>query len=86
MRCIRVEGEIEMNFMTIREAAKHFNFPEYRLRVMRREGTLPGILNGNRFMINVDLLTEQFDKDSHANAVEKITIANLTKEGDGNKD
>ena len=41
-------------FLTIREAAKQPECPygETKLRQMQKEGMLPGIWNGNRFLIN----------------------------------
>lgn len=57
-----------MSFMTIREAAKAGILPEHELRRRVKCGKLPGIYAGVKFLINIDLLIEQLDAESKANA------------------
>lgn len=54
-------------FMTIRQAANTGVFPEYRIRLMVAQGICPGIRVGTRFMVNVDALAEQLDRESREN-------------------
>ena len=51
------------NFKTIRQTKV---LPEYRLRLMLKQGQLPGIYAGNRFLVNVDVLEEQLEAESRA--------------------
>lgn len=51
-------------FMTIRETAKTGIISEYHLRMMERQGKLPGVRVGNRFKVNVDLLVDQLNRES----------------------
>lgn len=51
-------------FKTIRETAKLKILPEHCLRLMQKQGELPGIKSGNRFLVNVDALIELLDKKS----------------------
>lgn len=55
-------------FKTIRQTATLGMLPEYRLRLMVAQGTCPGIRVGSRFLINVDALAEQLDRESRENA------------------
>lgn len=55
----------EKRFMTIRETAKEIHaLPEYRLRVLAKEGKLPGFYAGVKFMVNIPLFLEQLDRES----------------------
>lgn len=51
-------------FVTIRQAASTGVLPEYTLRLMEKQGRLPGIRSGNRFLVNLPLLIEQLDMES----------------------
>ena len=54
--------------LTIRQTAKTAGLlSEHRLRLMEKQGKLPGVRVGNRFMVNVDLLTELINRESAAN-------------------
>lgn len=55
-------------FMTIREAAKIGMISERHLRLMEKQGRLPGVRVGNRFRVNVTLLVEQLNRESLDNA------------------
>lgn len=55
-------------FMTIREAAKTGMISEHHLRLMEKQGRLPGLRVGNRFKVNVQLLVEQLNRESLAAA------------------
>ena len=52
------------HFLTIRQAAATGILSEYRLRLLRAQGKLPGILAGTRFLVNVDALEEMLDQAS----------------------
>lgn len=51
-------------FKTIRQVAALGVLPEFRLRCMQKQGTLPGIQAGNRFLVNVEQLVEQLETES----------------------
>lgn len=51
-------------FKTIRQTSHMGILPEYRIRRLVSEGKCPGILSGNRFMVNVEALSEMLEKDS----------------------
>ena len=55
-------------FMTIRETAKTGMISEHHLRLMEKQGRLPGLRVGNRFKVNVPLLVEQLNRESLAQA------------------
>lgn len=51
-------------FQTIRQVAATGLLPEHRLRLMQKQGKLPGIKAGTRFYINVDVLERQLNEES----------------------
>lgn len=51
-------------FMTIRETAKIGMISEHHLRLMEKQGRLPGVRVGNRFKVNVQQLVEQLNRES----------------------
>ena len=51
-------------FKTIRQVAAAGVLPEHRLRARVKEGRCPGIYSGSRFLINVQALTEQLERES----------------------
>ena len=51
-------------FKTIRQTAAMCILTEHRLRLMHKEGKLPGIHAGNRFYVNVDVLNEMLENES----------------------
>lgn len=53
-------------FKTIRQTAALGMLTENRLRIMLREGRLPGFYTGTRYMVNTDLLAEQLEAMSRA--------------------
>ena len=53
-----------MNFKTIRQTAALGILTEHRLRLMVAQGLCPGIRVGNRFLVNVDALVEQLQRES----------------------
>ena len=55
-------------FVTIRQAASTGVLSEYPLRLMEKQGRLPGIRSGNRFLVNLPLLNAQLDRESLAQA------------------
>lgn len=54
-------------FLTIRETARTGVLPEYRLRMMEKSNSLPGVRAGNKFLVNYGLLLEKLDKESRKN-------------------
>lgn len=61
-------ADMAQKFLTIRQTAKTKVLPEYTLRLMEKQGRLPGVRSGNRFLVNVPLLIEQLDRESMAQA------------------
>ena len=51
-------------FKTIRQTAAMGFITENYIRLMVAEGRCPGIRVGNRFMVNVEALAQQLDKES----------------------
>ena len=51
-------------FKTIRQTAAMGFITENYIRLMVAEGRCPGIRVGNRFLVNVEALAEQLDKES----------------------
>ena len=51
-------------FLTIRETAKTGILSEHHLRIMEKQGRLPGVRVGNRFKVNLDLLVDQLNQES----------------------
>lgn len=54
----------DINFPTIRQAAKRGPLSERSLRLMQKEGRLPGFFVGNRFRINYSALLDQLQTES----------------------
>ena len=55
-------------FKTIRQAAAMGLMTEHYLRQLVAQGKCPGIRSGNRFLVNVEALTEQLDTESRRNS------------------
>ena len=55
---------------TIRQVAASGLLSEHYLRIRQRQGKLPGIFVGNRFLVDVDALSEMLRAESAA-AVKK---------------
>lgn len=51
-------------FKTIRQTAATGLLTEHHLRLLVAQGKCPGIHSGNRFLVNVQALSEQLDKES----------------------
>ncbi|WP_130848590.1 hypothetical protein [Intestinimonas timonensis] len=51
-------------FLTIRETAKTGILSEHHLRIMEKQGRLPGVRVGNQFKVNLDLLVDQLNQES----------------------
>lgn len=49
-------------FPSIREAAKRGPLSEYCLRLMLKQGKLPGVFSGKKFLVNYDRLLEQLEE------------------------
>lgn len=59
---------IEQKFMTIRQTAAAGYDTEFHLRLMQKQGKLPGFFSGRTFKVNVPLLVEQLDRESLVHA------------------
>ena len=55
-------------FMTIRQTAAAGYDTEFHLRLMQKQGKLPGFYSGRTFKVNVSMLVEQLDRESMTNA------------------
>ena len=55
-----------VKFPSIREAARRGPVSEYCLRLMLKQGNLPGIYSGRKFLVNYDLLLEQLNEGVNA--------------------
>ena len=55
-------------FMTIREVARTGLISEHHLRLLEKQGRLPGVRVGNRFKVNFPILVEQLNRESRAAA------------------
>lgn len=64
---------MEGKFLTIRQAAAIGILSEHHLRLLEKQGRLPGIRAGNRFLVNVPILVEQLDRESLAAASGKAS-------------
>ena len=63
----------EQKFMTIRQTAAAGYDTEFHLRLMQKQGKLPGFFSGRTFKVNVPLLVEQLDRESLAAASGKAS-------------
>lgn len=50
-------------FPSIREAARRGPLSEYCLRSMEKQGKLPGVYSGKKFLVNYAKLLEQLDAE-----------------------
>lgn len=71
---------MEQKFLTIRQTAETGILSESHLRLLEKQGRLPGIRSGNRFLVNYPLLVEQLDRESleQAQRYKKDTQAGAT--------
>lgn len=63
----------KQKFMTIRQTAAAGFDTEFHLRLMQKQGKLPGFFSGRTFKVNVPLLLEQLDRESLAQASGKAS-------------
>lgn len=59
-------AEAARRFLTIRQTAATGILSEHHLRLMEKQGRLPGVRSGNRFLVNLPILLEQLDRESLA--------------------
>ena len=59
-------------FKTIRQTAALGVASEHHLRLMVAQGHCPGIRVGNRFLVNVEALVEQLDRESRDNVKKEV--------------
>ncbi len=57
----------DVRYLTIRQTAARGPIPEGLLRQMQKQGKLPGVRSGNRFLVNYGLLLEQLEEESRKN-------------------
>lgn len=50
-----------VKFPSIREAAKLGPLSEYCMRLMLKQGKLPGVYSGKKFLVNYERLLEQLN-------------------------
>jgi len=50
--------------MTVRQTVEYSGLSENMLRNWIKQGKCPGIRNGNRFLVNVDMLEKQIQEES----------------------
>ena len=55
---------MEKRFLTIRQTAKLGLLSEYQLRLWQKQGKLPGVYSGVKFMVNVPQLEEKLEEIS----------------------
>lgn len=55
------------HYLTIRQTAAKGPISECLLRQMEKQGRLPGVRSGNRFLVNYNLLLEQLETESRLN-------------------
>ena len=67
MKGVIIVAEKTYRFLTIRQTAKEGPVPESLLRQMEKQGRLPGVRSGNRFLVNYPLLLEQLEVESRQN-------------------
>lgn len=53
---------------TIKAAAKLGILPEHRMREMLKQGRLPGVYHGRKFLVNLPLLAAQIEQESLKNS------------------
>lgn len=56
------------NLQTIKAAAKLGILPEHRMRELLKQGRLPGVYNGRKFLVNLPLLAAQIEQESLKNS------------------
>lgn len=60
-------------YPTIRQAAQRGPLSEHYLRLMQKQGRLPGFYCGNHYRVNYSALLSQLDAESVANANGGVT-------------
>lgn len=63
----RVNNVIQVlppRMLTIREAAREGPLSEYALRMLQKQGQLPGILIGTKYLVNYDRLLLQLNGEA----------------------
>ena len=58
----------QKHFSTISAAAKERGLSEYRLRLWVKQGLIPGVRCGNRFMIDLDRFDAWLDQEAQKGA------------------
>lgn len=53
-------------FPSIRETTKRGPLSEYCLRLMQKQGKLPGVYSGKKFLVNYDRLLRDLDAEGGA--------------------
>lgn len=59
---------MDRKFLTIRQTAATGILTEHHLRLLEKQGKLPGVRSGNRFLVNVPILVELLNQESLARA------------------
>lgn len=56
-----------LEMLTIRQAGKRGPLAEHQLRLMQKQGKLPGVYAGNRYLVNYEMLLARLNQESCAN-------------------
>lgn len=59
---MRKEYDPTLRFQTIADATRTTGLSQYYIRHGCREGTIPHIKSGNKFLVNIPLLLERMDQ------------------------
>lgn len=65
-------------FKTIRQTAATGILPEHRLRMMQKQGKLPGVFSGSRFLVNVDALVVMLEEQTAQSVQQSSTEPEAT--------
>ena len=60
------EAPTMAKYLTINQAAKELDLPNWTLRTMHRNGEVPGFYAGSRFYVNIELLLKHLEDKSKA--------------------
>lgn len=58
--------QITKPFMTIKETVKVTGMSSYFIRNGIKAGTVPVVMSGNRYLVNVPMLIERLNRESEA--------------------
>ena len=65
---INITEQIRPRMLTIRETARTGILPEYALRTLVRQGKIPGIQVGTKFLVNYDRLCDWLNNSGNTSS------------------